>query len=226
MTSLTLQATVGRQEVSLEDTRKRRHRYRLRFYVATLAAIIIPVLVLAGGGLGTTGGRAHGAEGRPPIQLGGGHISVDGKPITVSLSLARTSGADATAWIRWFGGFSIDSRVPASGARVLVAWSLVPRGRTTPGLIIVAIVGPGVAAIRMAHAGTFTTHHVNGLPRGYGASAFYYPGFPSEAAMGVGRTLPNFGRVSRRRERLLEDLPRLNPLSAKGAPIGAPTPIY
>ncbi len=87
---------------------------------------------------------------------------------------------------------------------MLVRWSSEPAARDTPGRVMVAIVGPGVAGVRAAGYGTFRAHHVGGLPAGYKAVVFYYAKWPAAATERV-RTRQGLEQLARR----IEQLPRL-----------------
>jgi len=107
---------------------------------------------------------------------------MSGLPIGISLRLASPVDGGDTAYFRYDRGYVIDNDVPGRGARVLVRWAGAPADRDTPGLVLAAIVGPDVAAVRAGVYGTFKAEHVNGLPRAYKAVVFYYPAWPALAS--------------------------------------------
>lgn len=113
---------------------------------------------------------------------------------------------------------------PGSGPRVLVRWGSAPADRDTPGRIMVAIVGPGVAAVRAAGYGTFNARHVGGLPAGYKAVVFYYPKWPADANAPP-TTQPGIERVIRRLEQLPSLVP-LTPLNSAGKATAAAATNY
>ena len=131
--------------------------------------------------------------------------------------LATSSQGGATAYFQYAGSLVVDHDVPDSGRRVLVRWSSEPAARDTPGRVMVAIVGPGVAGVRAAGYGTFRAHHVGGLPAGHKAVVFYYAKWPA-AATERARTRQGLEQLARR----IEQLPRLVPLTPLNA-AGKPT---
>src|ERR1019366_3741333 len=114
---------------------------------------------------------------------------------------ATSSQGGATAYFQYAGSLVVDHDVPDSGRRVLVRWSSEPAARDTPGRVMVAIVGPGVAGVRAAGYGTFRAHHVGGLPAGYKAVVFYYAKWPA-AATERARTRQGLEQLARRIEQV------------------------
>ena len=140
-------------------------------------------------------------------------------PMSIGLTVSPRPGG-ATASFQYNGSHTLDNNVPARGPRVLVRWDTSPRDTSTPGRIMAAIVGPGVAAVRTGSYGTFDAHHVNGLPPGYQAVVFYYPGFPALASVHA-RTQQELEQLIRKL-RLLQRRVPLTPLNARGRATASP----
>ncbi len=197
----------------IDDARERSGRERRRAIAAFLvllliAAVVSFVLAASGGSTGPT--RVVFADGR---------FSAAGMAMSIRLTVSPKPGG-ATASFQYNGSHTLDNNVPARGPRVLVRWDTSPRDTATPGRIMAAIVGPGVTAVRAGDYGTFDAHHVSGLPPGYRAVVFYYPGFPALASVHA-RTRQGLDPLIRKLELLQRRVP-LSPLNASGRATASP----
>ena len=205
----------------IEDARARQRRLRRRGAVAALggAALVALIIGLSGGG-GASGGHARGAGEPLRITFANGQFFAAGLPIMIAFTPGGYNGG-GVAYFRYHGSFVVDDGAAGGGAagggaRVLVRWESLPADRDTPGLIMVAIVGHGVAAAHAAGVGTFTARHVTGLPAGYRAVVFYYPHRPALASV---RNILAY----RQRGAALGRLVPFTPLDATGQPTAAPS---
>ena len=208
----------------IEEARRRQRRQWGIAAVAVLmaaAALAAVAVWLVGGGVGGSGQRSQSSG--PPVRItfADDRFAANRMPIGIALALDPAKPGSAQAYFDYDGDTAIDNDVPGSGARVLVRWDAAPADPSTPGRIIFAIVGPGVAAVRDGNYGTFTAHHLDGLPPGYKAVVFYYSHWPSAASQ-----YAPFPQGVQRSTHQLQQLPRsvpLTPLSATGAATAAPS---
>jgi len=139
------------------------------------------IVGLGGGGHDRGGERAERGHGHVVrVAFAGQQFSADGRPVQIALGLGQ---GEAEASFAYDGSYVEDNNVPGRGPRVLVRWDAQPASNSTPGRIMVAIVGPGVAAVRAPGIGTLKVRHVNGIPAGYGAIVFDYTKFPAAATI-------------------------------------------
>lgn len=208
--------TSGELDALIEEARKRTRKRRSRIALVFVIATGGVAYLLSGGGSATGGRRSHAGGSPVRVAFSDAHYSASGMPIGISLRLAPGGHGGATAYFRYDGGYVIDNKVPGRGARVLVRWDSAPADRNTPGRVMVAIVGPGVAAVRAGGYGTFKARHVSGLPIAYKAVVFYYPKWPALDSLRA-RTRRGLLQLVRAQSHALAQLPRLVPLTPLNA---------
>jgi hypothetical protein len=219
-------AAPGDADALIEEARRRTRKRRRRIAVVLVIAAAGVAYLLGGGGASRTGGgQSHVGGSAVSIAFSDGHFSAGGMPVGIALRLGPGGHRGATAYFRYGASYVIDDDVPGRGERVLVRWDSAPADRDTAGRITVAIVGPGVAAVRAAGYGTFSAHHVSGLPAAYKAVVFYYTERPALASE-RSRTRQRLARLARAQAHALAQLPALTPLSAAGTPMASASSDY
>jgi hypothetical protein len=163
----------------IEEARRRQRRRRVAGVVLGGTACLIGVFValLIGGG----GGDNAGTPGQPPpgsplkLTLVHGRVFVGGQPALVGLTPSLEAG-DVGVCVRIAnqGGCG---PLPSSASPVYGRQGgFHPEEKVGPeGEIDAIFTGPGVAAMRVAHLGTFKAESAPGLPRGVKQIIFYRP---------------------------------------------------
>jgi hypothetical protein len=149
-----------------EARRRQRRRRGAGIAFGVLAAIVAGLLWIGGGG----GGRRH--AGNEPgaralkLALVRGQAFVGGKPALMGVAPSLQAGNVGVCVMVAGEGEGCNGPPPTRADPVYGGgdgWS--PEERVGPaGEIDALFVGPGVAAVRVAHVGTFAAHHVAGLP--------------------------------------------------------------
>jgi hypothetical protein len=207
----------------IEEARRRQRRRRL-----TGGAIGAVVAFGAGVTLFVGGGGSSGAgDGRLAFRLAAKLTLVHGQPysggrpayIGISPSLkAGNVGVEETVVDRGSGYGSPPT--PGDPAYAGDGWS--PEKKVGPdGEIDAAFTGPAVAAVRVAHLGTFRTHRVAGLPLDVREAVFYRsPGAPGTVLpIGTSPAVLRSSEEAKHAPVLTE-----TPLDAAGRPIPAREP--
>jgi hypothetical protein len=152
------------------DEARRRQRRRRGASVAfgVLAAIVAGVLWIGGGGgSGRPSGNEPSAGARPlKLALVRGQPFVGGEPALMGVAPSLQAGNVGVCVMVAGEGEGCNGPPPTRADPVYGGgdgWS--PEEKVGPaGEIDALFVGPGVAAVRVAHVGTFAAHHVADLP--------------------------------------------------------------
>lgn len=212
----------------IEEARRRRRRRRaLGFTFAAIAVTVAIVAWLTGGdgrrgGWVSAAGRGAKAAGRgAKLTLVHGEALSDGRPAIVGLAPSLQAG-NVGVCMAVVSSEDCNGPPPTRRDPVYGAAGFSPEEAVGPGGEIDAVfTGPGVAAIRVAHLGTFTARAVAGLPKGTKEVAFYRPPGSRGTVLAPGinpDVLESFERA-RRAPALTE-----TPLDAAGRAIGARQP--
>jgi hypothetical protein len=161
------------------DEARRRQRRRRAAGVAfgAMAAIIAGALWLSGGGASDDGGgSAPGAAQARPLKLAlvRGEALLGGQPALMGVAPSLQAG-NVGVCVRVVGGEGCNGQPPTvadpvygGGDGGTVEEKVGPAGE-----IDALFVGPSVAAVRVAHVGTFAAHHATGLPTQAKEVVFY-----------------------------------------------------
>ncbi|HUN77957.1 MAG TPA: hypothetical protein VMU32_03470 [Solirubrobacteraceae bacterium] len=207
----------------IEEARRRQRRRRLLCgAIGAVLAVGAGVALLAGGGGGSGAG-----DGRLAFRLAAKLTLVHGQPysggapayVGISPSLkAGNVGVEETVVDRG-GGYGSP---PTAGDPAYAGYGWSPEKKVGPdGEIDAAFTGPAVAAVRVAHLGTFETHRVPGYPADVREAVFYRPpGSPGTVLpIGTSRAVLRGSEEARHAPVLTE-----TPLDAAGRPIPAREP--
>ncbi len=164
---------------AIEDARRRQRRRRAAF--AAVSAIVAGALWLAGGG-GSGGGDASTGAGRGlgarPLRLSlvHGQVLLGGRPAPIALSPSLQAGNVGVCVSVAGEGGSCNGPPPTKADPVYGAGGFTVEQKVGPeGEIDALFTGPGVAAVRVAHVGTFPARRAAGLPRQAKEVVFYRP---------------------------------------------------
>lgn len=162
----------------------RRHRRRRRAAAgafAAVAAIFAGALWLGGGGdgssgAGTPGTGTAGAGGARPLKLAlvRGEALVGGRPALMGVAPSLQAG-NVGVCVRVVSSEGCDGPPPTVADPVFggEGGETVEEKVGPAGEIDALFVGPGVAAVRVAHVGTFAAHRAAGLPAQAKEVVFY-----------------------------------------------------
>jgi hypothetical protein len=211
----------------IEEARRRRRRRRTAgIALCAVAAAIAGVGLLIGGGDsgGSGAPRALEPDGQPKLTLVHGRAFSGGQPALMGVTPSLQAG-NVGVCIRVVDYGSCNGSPPTVADPVYGgSGGFSPEEKVGPtGEIDAIFTGPGVAAVRVAHLGTFKARSAPGLPPGAKQIVFYRPpgSRGSVLAPGLGpRVLQGFERA-RRGPALIETL-----LDSSGRPIhvgGSPT---
>src|SRR5277367_3647787 len=153
----------------IEEARRRQRRRRWAGVAfGVLAAMVAGALWVGGGG---DGGRnasvERGTSARPlKLALVRGRPLLGGKPALLGVAPSLQAGNVGVCVMVAGQGEGCNGPLPTRADPVYGGgggWA--PEEKVGPaGEIDALFVGPGVAAVRVAHVGTFAAHHVAGLP--------------------------------------------------------------
>jgi len=160
----------------IEEARRRQNRQRAAGVAfAVLAAIAAGALWIGGGGSRTSGGG--GALARPlQLTLAHGRVLLGGQPAPVSIEPSLQAGNVGVCISITGQGGSCNGPPPSptdptyGGGGFAVEEKVGPRGE-----IDALFTGPSVAAVRVAHLGTFPARRVSWLPASVKQVVFYRP---------------------------------------------------
>ena len=203
----------------IEEARRRQRRRRIvgAAIVAVVAAIAGIALLAGGGGSGAVQGLP--AYLRPDkLALVHGQPFSGGQPAYVGISPSLKAGNVGVSEIvvNRGGGYG-SPPTPGDPAYAGDGWS--PKKKVGPeGEIDAVFTGPAVAAVRVAHLGTFRTHRVAGFPADVREVVFYRPpGSPGTVLpVGTSPAVLDSSEEARHAPVLTE-----TPLDASGRPIPA-----
>ena len=159
----------------IEEARRRQQRRRSAgIAFGVLAAVVAGALWLGGGG-GSSARSEPGAGSRSlKLSLVHGRVYVGGRPAPVSIEPSLQAGNVGVCISVAGQGGSCNGPPPTvtdpmyGGGGYTAEEKVGPRGE-----IDAVFTGPGVAAVRVAHVGTFTAHRVAGLPAAVKEVVFY-----------------------------------------------------
>jgi hypothetical protein len=203
----------------IEEARRRQRRRRLAGAAGGAAVVAVAGSVLLAGGGGSGGPLGRFAYRRPAkLALVHGQPLSGGQPAFIGISPSLKAGNVGVCEFVVNAGGCYGSP-PTPGDPVYDDGGFSPKKAVGPeGEIDAVFTGPAVAAVRVAHLGTFKTHRVAGLPGDVREVVFYRrPGSPG-TVLPVGMNPANLQSFeeARRAPALTE-----TPLEASGQPIPA-----
>jgi hypothetical protein len=151
-----------------EARRRQRRRRGASAAFGVLAAIVAGALWIGGGDGSARHGDGEPSAGARPLKLAlvRGQPFVGGKPALMGVAPSLQAGNVGVCVMVAGEGEGCNGPPPTRADPVYGGgdgWA--PEERVGPaGEIDALFVGPGVAAVRVAHVGTFAAHHVAGLP--------------------------------------------------------------
>lgn len=182
----------------IEEARDRQRRRRLTIAVLGGVAALIAVSVLLVGGGGTTGSKMAGGpepDHPPKLALVHGQAFSGGQPALMGVTWSLQAG-NVGVCVQVVGTGDCNGPPPTAAYPVFGGGGgFSPEEAVGPqGEIDVIFTGPGVAAMRVAHLGTFPAESTPGLPPGAKQIVFYRqpgsrgtvlpPGMSSRALLG------------------------------------------
>jgi hypothetical protein len=140
--------------------------------------VIAASLLLIGGGADGSSGAAGGSPSARPLKLTlvHGRAFIGGQPALIGVA-PSLQGGNVGVCTTVAGDGSCNGPLPSAGYPVYGGeGGLGPEGKVgSTGEIDAIFVGPGVAAMRVAHVGTFKAETAPGLPPGAKQIVFYRP---------------------------------------------------
>ena len=163
----------------IEEARRRQRRRRATGIAlgATAVVIAISVLLIGGGGSGNSGAPGEPSPGTPlKLTLVHGRAFVGGQPALMGVTPSLEAG-NVGVCVRVVSEGDCDGPLPSvaypvygGGEGFRAEAKVGPEGE-----IDAIFTGPGVAAMRVAHLGTFKAEPAPGLPPGAKQIVFYRP---------------------------------------------------
>lgn len=166
----------------IEEARRRQRRRRAVGSVLGAGAVAIVVAAALIGGKGNGGSGGSGAAGDPaavsPLKLTlvHGRALIGGQPALMGVTPSLQAG-NVGVCVKFVNTGSCNGPLPTAtqplygGERLSSSEKVVG----TEGEVDVMFTGPGVAALRVAHLGTFKAQSAAGLPPGAKQVVFYRP---------------------------------------------------
>jgi hypothetical protein len=214
----------------IEEARQRQRRRRATG-IAFGAAIVIAILALVIGG-GGGGGDNSGAAGEPPsgrplkLALVHGRALLGGQPALIGVTLSLQAG-NVGVCVTVVSGGGCNGPLPSATYPVYGGEGVFsPEEKVgAEGEIDAIFTAPGVAAMRVAHVGTFKAERAPGLPPAAKQIVFYRPPGSRGTVLPPGSTPQILQRFERSRQgpALTETL--LN-ASGRAIPIGHAPPTF
>ncbi len=162
----------------IEEARRRQRRRRTAGLVfGAVAAIVAGVLWVGGGGQDRRASGGSGASAGPlKLALVRGEALIGGKPALLGVAPSLQAG-NVGVCVRVVSGEGCNGQPPTVADPVYggEGEATVEERVGAGGEIDALFVGPGVAAVRVAHVGTFAAHHAAGLPAQAKEVLFYRP---------------------------------------------------
>jgi hypothetical protein len=162
----------------IEDARRRQRRRRAAgIAFAAAAAIVAGALWIGGGGDGSSASGEPGAGARPlKLTLVHGRVFIGGQPAPVNIEPSLQAGNVGVCISVAGQGGSCDGPPPTVTDPMYGGDGYTVEEKVGPGGEVDAVfTGPGVAAVRVAHVGTFAARHVAWLPAAVKEVVFYRP---------------------------------------------------
>jgi hypothetical protein len=164
----------------IEEARRRQRRRRTAG--ATLAAggaavAIMAALLIGGGGGSTAGAPAEPSpKGPQKLTLVHGRAFLGGRPALMGVTLSLEAG-NVGVCVRVVDAGTCNGPLPSAADPVYGEGGIFsPEEKVgATGQIDALFTGPGVAAVRVAHLGTFKAQPASGLPPGAKQVVFYRP---------------------------------------------------
>lgn len=163
----------------IEEARRRQRRRRMAGIALGAGAVLIAIsaLLIGGGGSGNSG-----TAGKPPpssplkLTLLHGRAFVGGQPALMGVTPSLQAG-NVGVCVRVVGAEDCNGPLPSVADPVYGGeGGFSPEEKVGPaGEIDALFTGPGVAAVRVAHLGTFKAESALGLPPGAKRIVFYRP---------------------------------------------------
>lgn len=162
----------------IEEARRRQRRRRTTGTALGLAAIVLglAVLLIGAGGGGAPDAAEPAWQGPLKVTLVRGRPFADGKPALIGVTQSWQAG-NVGVCVRVISGESCNGRYPSRADPVYGgSGGFSPEREVGPGGEIDALfTGPGVAAVRVAHVGSFRAETLPGLPPGAKEVVFFRP---------------------------------------------------
>jgi hypothetical protein len=162
----------------IEEARRRQRRRRaMCIALGVVAAIVAGALWVGGGGKSNSGGAGKAQSGNPlKLTLVRGRAFVGGQPALMGVTPSLQAG-NVGVCVRGISGGSCNGPYPSAAYPVYGGGEgFSPKEKVGPaGEIDAIFTGPGVAAMRVAHLGTFKAESAAGLPPGAKQIVFYRP---------------------------------------------------
>jgi hypothetical protein len=164
----------------IEEARRRQRRRRTTRIALGAGAVVIAIsaLLIGGGDKGGSGmSREHSSEARPlKVTLVHGRAFVGGQPALIGVVPSLQAG-NVGVCVRLIDSGSCNGPFPTATDPVYGGGEdFSPEEKVGPaGEIDAIFTGPGVAAMRVAHLGTFKAEPATGLPPGAKRIVFYRP---------------------------------------------------
>jgi hypothetical protein len=162
----------------IEEARRRQRRRRtLGIALSTGAVAIAIAVLLIGGGSGNSGAPGKPSPAGPlKMTLVHGHAFVGGQPALMGVTPSMQAG-NVGVCVRVIDSGDCNGPFPTATDPVYGGGEeFSPEEKVGPaGEIDAIFTGPGVAAMRVAHLGTFKAEPAAGLPPGAKQIAFYRP---------------------------------------------------
>lgn len=162
----------------IEEARRRQHRRRTAGVALGGAAVVIGILaLLIGGGDGSSGAPGEPSPAGPlKLALLHGRAFVGGRPALMGVTPSLQAG-NVGVCVRVLSGTGCNGPYPSAADPIYGGGGgFSPEEEVGPaGEIDAIFTGPGVAAMRVAHLGTFKAESAAGLPPGAKQIVFYRP---------------------------------------------------
>ncbi len=169
--------TVEIEDGVIEEARRRQRRRRTAG-IALAAAIIIGITMLSIGGGGDNSGAPgeHSPAGPLKLTLVHGRAFAGGQPALIGVTPSLQAG-NVGVCVRVISSEGCNGPYPSAADPIYGGdEGFSPKEKVGPaGEIDAIFTGPGVAAIRVAHLGTFKAEPAAGLPLGAKQIVFYRP---------------------------------------------------
>jgi hypothetical protein len=162
----------------IQEARRRQHRRRATVIAfGAAAAVLAGALSIDGSGGGSSASGELGAGARAlKLTLVHGRVFIGGQPAPVSIEPSLQAGNVGVCISIAGEGGSCNGPPPTVADPMYGGDGYTAEEKVGPrGEVDALFTGPGVAAVRVAHLGTFTAHRVAWLPAAVKEVVFYRP---------------------------------------------------
>jgi hypothetical protein len=212
----------------IEEARRRQKRRRAAGIAAVVGAAMIAALGWAIGGGGHNRGSGGGSHSSalPSFSVRHGRVYVDGRRALMGVTMSLQAG-NVGICTRLISGGGCNGPPPSANYPIWAQEEGAPptAGSGSSGHIYALFVGPAVAALRVAHVGTFAAESAPNLPTGARQVVFYRPPDKPGSVLAPGASSREVARIEHDRgaPALTETL-----LDASGRPIavGKQPPMF